>query len=316
MHAVKTLASEWGCCDRFQVKKKHFFLNVVAIMLSGVVVVFYFFAIISAGCSFVFPKLGLGKLFIQDYLARGGGTIFSATDSVCTLQVLSQDDTPLLYSLVFGGFVNNATSVVLFRAVQKLTFDDFTGMEVLQMSGSFLYFFFCSTVLGIATGLLSAYIIKTLYFARHSTDREIAIMTLMAYLSYILAELLFLSGILTVFFCGIVMSHYTWHNVTESSRVTTNVGPSFGLFSKLLVFLLVGRAACVFYYSALYNYMWKSANTKISVHQQIIIWRAGLMRGAVCIALAFNQISVSSLKLRVVLYFCEYLTLLMTFVNT
>ncbi|KAH9576536.1 hypothetical protein CY35_01G167000 [Sphagnum magellanicum] len=317
-------------------------------MLSGVVVVFYFFAIISAGCSFVFPKLGLGKLFIQDYLARGGGTIFSATDSVCTLQVLSQDDTPLLYSLVFGGFVNNATSVVLFRAVQKLTFDDFTGMEVLQMSGSFLYFFFCSTVLGIATGLLSAYIIKTLYFARHSTDREIAIMTLMAYLSYILAELLFLSGILTVFFCGIVMSHYTWHNVTESSRVTTKhafatmsfiaeififlyvgmdaldkwkmvtttVGPSFGLFSKLLVFLLVGRAACVFYYSALYNYMWKSANTKISVHQQIIIWRAGLMRGAVCIALAFNQISVSSLKLRVVLYFCEYLTLLMTFVNT
>jgi hypothetical protein len=49
MHAVKRLASEWGCCDRFQVKKKHFFLNVVAIMLSGVVVVFYFFAIISAG---------------------------------------------------------------------------------------------------------------------------------------------------------------------------------------------------------------------------------------------------------------------------
>lgn len=30
-----------------------------------------------------------------------------------------------------------------------------------------------------------------------------------------------LSAILTVFFCGIVMSHYTWHNVTESSRVTT-----------------------------------------------------------------------------------------------
>jgi len=46
-------------------------------------------------------------------------------------------------------------------------------------------------------------------------------MMLMAYLSYMLAELLDLSGILTVFFCGIVMSHYTWHNVTESSRVTT-----------------------------------------------------------------------------------------------
>lgn len=34
-------------------------------------------------------------------------------------------------------------------------------------------------------------------------------------------QLFYLSAILTVFFCGIVMSHYTWHNVTESSRVTT-----------------------------------------------------------------------------------------------
>lgn len=34
-------------------------------------------------------------------------------------------------------------------------------------------------------------------------------------------QLFNLSAILTVFFCGIVMSHYTWHNVTESSRVTT-----------------------------------------------------------------------------------------------
>jgi sodium/hydrogen exchanger 8 len=153
MHAVKILASEWGCFDRFQVKKKQFFQNFVAIMLFGVVGVFISFAIISAGCSFVFPKLGLGKLLIQDYLALG--TIFSATDSVCTLQVLSQDDTPLLYSLVFGeGVVNDATSVVLFRAVQKLTFDDFTGIEVLQMSGSFLYLFFSSTVLGIAVSFL------------------------------------------------------------------------------------------------------------------------------------------------------------------
>jgi NhaP-type Na+/H+ or K+/H+ antiporter len=56
---------------------------------------------------------------------------------------------------------------------------------------------------------------------RHSTDREVAIMILMAYLSYMLSMLLDLSGILTVFFSGIVMSHYTWHNVTESSRITT-----------------------------------------------------------------------------------------------
>jgi sodium/hydrogen exchanger 8 len=37
-------------------------------------------------------------------------------------------------------------------------------------------------------GLLSAYTIKRLYLGKHSTDREIAVMILMAYLSYILAE--------------------------------------------------------------------------------------------------------------------------------
>lgn len=45
-------------------------------------------------------------------------------------------------------------------------------------------------------------------------------------------QLFYLSGILTVFFCGIVMSHYTWHNVTESSRITTkyvsfHINPGF-----------------------------------------------------------------------------------------
>lgn len=34
-------------------------------------------------------------------------------------------------------------------------------------------------------------------------------------------QLLNLSGILTVFICGILMSHYAWYNVTESSKVTT-----------------------------------------------------------------------------------------------
>ncbi len=65
------------------------------------------------------------------------------------LQVLNQDDTPLLYSLVFGeGVVNDATSVVLFRAVQNYNFDAYTALEALQVARNFLYLFFTSTVFG------------------------------------------------------------------------------------------------------------------------------------------------------------------------
>lgn len=70
------------------------------------------------------------------------------------LQILNQDETPLLYSLVFGeGVVNDATSVVLFRAVQTYDFEDFDTLEGFQIGGSFLYLFFSSTVLGIAVSI-------------------------------------------------------------------------------------------------------------------------------------------------------------------
>lgn len=49
------------------------------------------------------------------------GTVLSSTDSVAALQVLDPDTQPMLFSLVFGeGVTNDATAVVLLRAVQKI----------------------------------------------------------------------------------------------------------------------------------------------------------------------------------------------------
>ncbi|CAL9095091.1 unnamed protein product [Musa acuminata var. zebrina] len=306
----------------FQVKKKQFFRNFMTIMLFGAVGTLISFIIISLGAIGLFRKLDIGALEIRDYLAIGA--IFSATDSVCTLQVLNQDETPLLYSLVFGeGVVNDATSVVLFHAIQNFDLIHIDAIAILKFVGNFLYLFFTSTLLGAIAGLLTAYIIKKLYFGRHSTDREVALMILMAYLSYMVAELLDLSGILTVFFCGILMSHYTWHNVTEKSRITTkhafatlsfiaevflflyvgmdaldiekwrsvsnSPGKSVSVSSILLGLVFVGRAAFVFPLSALSNWRRKSPDEKITFKQQVTIWWAGLMRGAVSIALAYNQ---------------------------
>ncbi|KAM3704934.1 hypothetical protein ACJW31_03G044100 [Castanea mollissima] len=310
----------------FQVKKKRFFKNFTTILLFGVVGTVISFCLISLGAYLLFKRIGVTSLDIQDYLAVGA--ILSATDSVCTLQVLNQDETPLLYSSVFGeGVVNDATSIVLFNAVQSLDVSNIDLLTALKLLGTFLYLFFTSTALGIAAGLISAYIIKTLYFGRHSTDREVALMMLMAYLSYMLAELLNLSGILTIFFCGIVMSHYTWHNVTESSRVTTkhafatisfiaetfiflyvgmdaldidkwksskaSPGTSIALSSTLFALVLVGRAAFVFPIANITNCIKKRPSTKIELRKQFIIWWAGLMRGAVTIALSYNQFANS-----------------------
>lgn len=100
-----------------------------------------------ASCSFtLFPSLYISFPAI--------GAIFSATDSVCTLQVLNQDETPLLYSLVFGeGVVNDATSVVLFNAIQTLDLEHLDSMIILKFIGNFLYLFASSTLLGLFVSL-------------------------------------------------------------------------------------------------------------------------------------------------------------------
>nr|AEK81534.1 Na+/H+ antiporter [Diplachne fusca] len=310
----------------FRVKKKRYFRNFMTITLFGAIGTMISFFTISIGAIAIFSRMNIGTLDVGDFLAIGA--IFSATDSVCTLQVLNQDETPLLYSLVFGeGVVNDATSVVLFNALQNFDLNKIDVAVVLKFLGNFCYLFLSSTFLGVFSGLLSAYIIKKLYIGRHSTDREVALMMLMAYLSYMLAELSDLSGILTVFFCGIVMSHYTWHNVTESSRVTNKhafatlsffaetfvffyVGmdaldiekwkfasdspeKSIGISSILLGLVLVGKAACVFPLSFLSNLTKKADFEKIIWRQQIVIWWAGLMRGGVLISLAYNKFTRS-----------------------
>lgn len=71
-------------------------------------------------------------------------------------QVLHQDETPLLYSLVFGeGVVNDATSVVLFNAVRKISANTLGGKAALRIFLDFLYLFSTSTFLGVTVSQIS-----------------------------------------------------------------------------------------------------------------------------------------------------------------
>jgi hypothetical protein len=71
------------------------------------------------------------------------------------VKVLNQDETPLLYSLVFGEGVVN-TSVVLFNAIENLDTEHFDALVLLNFIGKFLYLFFTSTILGVAVSNPSA----------------------------------------------------------------------------------------------------------------------------------------------------------------
>ncbi|ONM17597.1 Sodium/hydrogen exchanger 2 [Zea mays] len=143
-----------GLRAKFQVKKKQFFRNFITITLFGAVGTLISFTVISLGALGLISRLNIGALELGDYL----------------------------------GVVNDTTSVVLFNAIHNFDPGNISGAKLLNFISSFLYLFGSNTILGVASGLLSAYTIKKLYFGRHSTDREVSIMMLMAYLSYMLAE--------------------------------------------------------------------------------------------------------------------------------
>lgn len=67
------------------------------------------------------------------------------------MQVLDQEETPLLYSLVFGeGVVNDATSVVLFNTLQKFDLSHINSTMALKFVGNFCQLFITSTLLGVS----------------------------------------------------------------------------------------------------------------------------------------------------------------------
>ncbi|XP_050938590.1 sodium/hydrogen exchanger 3-like [Cucumis melo] len=206
--------------------------------------------------------------------------------------VLKQDETPLLYSLVFGGgLVNDASSVVLFNAIKKLDLSHYFN-RCHSVSSKLLSFVLEKHITGNCSKSLSN---------KHLTDYEVVSMILMAYLSNKIAELLFLSGILSVFFCGVVMSHYTsWNNGNGSSKlIPRHAFATLSFVAEIFIFLCVGMDALdIEKWNVVRESHGKSVGASFILLGLVLvgraaffaIWWAGLTRGAASVALAYHQV--------------------------
>ncbi|RLO12563.1 hypothetical protein DYB28_010061, partial [Aphanomyces astaci] len=134
---------------------------------------------------------------------------------------------------------------------------------------------------------------------------EITMLFLFAYGSYSLAEVLKLSGIMSLFFCGITMAHY---NTTNLSTTSQSIFQSFALVAEFFVFLYMGMGICVGQFGRwdvkfmvlailfcligrLFNIFplswvanWQRKE-KVTTQMQVVLWFAGL-RGAIAFALS------------------------------
>uniref|UniRef100_A0A2K6EQI2 Sodium/hydrogen exchanger 8 n=1 Tax=Propithecus coquereli TaxID=379532 RepID=A0A2K6EQI2_PROCO len=244
----------------------------------------FFFCVCVFVC-FILQADVISKLNMTDSFAFG--SLISAVDPVATIAIFNALHVdPVLNMLVFGeSILNDAVSIVLTNTAEGLTrknMSDVSGWQTfLQALDYFLKMFFGSAALGTLTGLISALVLKHIDL-RKTPSLEFGMMIIFAYLPYGLAEGISFSGIMAILFSGIVMSHYTHHNLSPVTQILMQ--QTLRTVAFLCVLVLFGRAVNIFPLSYLLNFF---RDHKITPKMMFIMWFSGL-RGAIPYALSLH----------------------------
>ncbi|KAI6204584.1 Sodium/hydrogen exchanger [Aphelenchoides besseyi] len=183
-----------------------------------------------------------GFRFLRTFLFFGA--LISATDPVTVLAVFSEMHVDSeLYALVFGeSALNDAVAIVLAGIVESYSTSStaFTFMEIPFAAFDFGYVFCGSFFLGSVIGCTNALITKFTQICEFPL-LESALFILLSYISFLLAEVMGLTGIVAVLFCGICQAHYTFNNLSAESQMRTKqFFEAISFLSESFIFLYIG----------------------------------------------------------------------------
>lgn len=306
----------------YSLQRKNFFENIGAISLYAIFGTMLSCFVVGFATYYA-AKIGIVKGVSADNPMEGllFGALISAVDPVATLSIMGSAElqcNELLYSLVFGESVlNDAIAIVLFKTFRKYYDPDapnFTSSDIPAALVAFFMMTFLSILVGVGLGLVASYLYKHSSLSEFPT-LETTLLFLFCYLCYATAEAIELSGIMALFFNGIVLSHYNKYNLSRESRhaseqifatlatVTETIvflymgmGVFTGRFQNwnyvfsffALLFCVIGRAINIFPLSWIANLSRNRDENRIPLKMQFVLWFAGL-RGAIAFALAENM---------------------------
>ncbi|CAL1289926.1 unnamed protein product [Larinioides sclopetarius] len=170
-------------------------------------------------------------------------SIACAVDPIAVLAVFEEIHVnEVLYILVFGeSLLNDAVTVVLyhmFEGYAEMGPKNIITVDYLAGVASFFVVALGGTIVGILWGLLAAFVSR---FTHHVRVIEPLFVFVMAYLSYVSAELFHFSGILALTFCGITMKNYVEENISYKSHVTVKYAMKMlASSSETIIFLFLG----------------------------------------------------------------------------
>ncbi|XP_074864645.1 sodium/hydrogen exchanger 5 [Carettochelys insculpta] len=181
---------------------------------------------------------------LMDFLLFG--SLISAVDPVAVLAVFEEVHiNETLFIIVFGeSLLNDAVTVVLYKVFNsfvELGPANVRATDYLKGVASF----FLVSLGGTAVGLLFAFLLALITrFTKRVRIIEPLFVFLLAYMAYLTAEMVSLSSILAVTFCGICCKKYVEANISQKSRTTVKYTmKTLASSSETIIFMFLGISA-------------------------------------------------------------------------
>ncbi|OON16031.1 sodium/hydrogen exchanger 3, partial [Opisthorchis viverrini] len=234
-------------------------------------------------------------------------SLIVAVDPVAVLAIFQEIGVELsLYYIVFGeSLFNDAITVVLYNIMSAFVGTDEVSWRDIGIGvASFFTVSFGGLAIGVLVGVISC------WATRPRSHLGTLTLFLLAYFSYVMADCVGWSGIISLIACGLIQAAYAFHNLERDSvdvmhrlsRLVAEMSESViflylgieGLSGDLVwhtgfilwsvILCLAARALVVICITAVVNSV-RVDGTKLSFAEQTILIYGGL-RGAVAFALA------------------------------
>ena len=235
------------------------------------------------------------------------GALIAATDPVAVVSLFRALGVPRKLALTMEGesLFNDGTAIVIFHialaAVLTGVFDPLTG----------LYDFFRVSLGGIGVGLVLGWIAAQLVARLHDRLVVTSLTTILAFGSYLAAEQLHVSGVLSVVVAGLLVGNVGMAGTAPSTKLMIlNLWEYLAFLANSVVFLLIGlntdltllwenlgaivvavvavvgsRAILVYSFSWLAR-LWRKQGYFPPSWRHVLFW--GGLRGAISLALALS----------------------------
>ncbi|KAG9339163.1 hypothetical protein JZ751_024021 [Albula glossodonta] len=225
---------------------KLFFSNMGAILTFAIIGTCWNAATVGLSLWGVYMGGAMGELEIGLLQFLLFGSLIAAVDPVAVLAIFEEVHVnEVLFILVFGeSLLNDGVTVVLynvFDAFVTLGGEQIDAVEIIKGIVSFFVVAFGGALVGVVFALLLSLLTRC---TKNIQIIEPGFIFVLSYLSYLTAEMLSLSAILAITFCGICCQKYVNANMDERSVTTVRYTMKMmANGSETIIFVFLGISA-------------------------------------------------------------------------